>query len=73
MKKSNSKSTKTTALPKPETTIIATIEITKIVDDQMTCSDEAKQIIKDIIYGINGIDADHVEIKNVKYFERVED
>ena len=68
--KSNSKSVKTTVSKKrPETTIIATIEVVKIIDDQMIYSDEAKQIIGDII---DGIDADHVEIKNVKYFERVE-
>ena len=69
--KLNLKSDKTMASKKrPETTIIATIEITKIVDDQMIYSDEAKQIIGDII---DGMDADYVEIKNVKYFERVED
>lgn len=71
MKKSNMSSIKTTVSKKrPETTIVATIEVTKIVDDQMIYSDEAKQIIGDII---DGMDADHVEIKNVKYFERVED
>ena len=71
MKKSSTSSTKTMASKKrPETTIGAMIEVTKIVDDQMIYSDEAKQIIGDII---DGMDADHVEIKNVKYFERVED
>ena len=71
MKKSSTSSTKTTASKKrPETTIVAMIEVTKIVDDQMIYSDEAKQIIGDII---DGMDADHIEIKNVKYFERVED
>ena len=72
MKKSSTSSIKTTASKKrPETEIVAIIEVTKIVDDQMVYSDEAKQIIGDII---DGMDADHIEIKNVKYFERrVED
>ena len=68
--KSNTNFTKTTGSKrKPETTIIATIEITKIVDDQMIFSDEAEQLIEDII---EGIDADRVEIKKVKHFEIVE-
>ena len=67
MKKSTMKSAKTTESKRPETTIIATIEVVMRIDDQMTHKDEAKEIIHDII---DGIDVDKYEIKNVKYFER---
>lgn len=63
----STKSGKTTESKRPETTIIATIEIVKIIDDQMTSYSEVVTTIDDIV---DGIDADHYEIKSVKYFER---
>ena len=67
--KNTKKSNKATAAKRPETTIIAMIEITKIIDDQMMDKNEALDIIGDIV---DGLDADHIEIKNVKTFEHVE-
>ena len=66
MNESSMKSVKITESKRPETTIVATIEVIKIIDDQMLKPEDAAVIINDII---NGIDADHYEIKDVKYFE----
>ena len=59
------KSGKTTE-SKKETTIVATVELTIIVNDEL--SDKiAKGVVWDVI---EGIDADKMEIKNVKRFIR---
>lgn len=64
MKKSNTKSVKTTESPKPETTIEADIHVTFILNDTLT-KNEAEDLIKDVTG-----DFDNVEIKNLKTFVR---
>lgn len=72
--KSNMSSTKTTVLPKPETTIEATVKVTVIINDQMS-KEQALDLIKDMIndqpdaFG-NEPNFDHVEYQNVKVFQR---
>jgi hypothetical protein len=53
---------------RPETTIVATVDITLIIDDTLT-EEEASEAIKDVIYGLK-LDGsvDDVDLKKVKRF-----
>ena len=74
MKKSNTSSTKTTALPKPETTIEATVRVTVIINDEMD-KFQALELIQDMIndkpdaFG-NEPNFDHVDYQDIKVFQR---
>ncbi|MBR5129523.1 MAG: hypothetical protein IKU67_05675 [Firmicutes bacterium] len=70
MKKSTTKSIKTTASkPIPETTITANIEVTVIINDEVS-KKEAIDILHDIF---DGADVDDMQFKNVKTFFHVKE